>query len=182
MISWTVDQVRPQGSMQLLPETSDKLGSLVRNDGLGHTMQIQNASNIQFSILLSSVVGVHQNEMSRLSEPINNHPYGVKLAWRERQTHNEIYADVFPFLSRNIQRLQQSGKSHMISLDPLTCAAFCNIVSCLAIHSSPLELCFHIMIHLCDAGVDRIFWSMSFIKYLLVQLMVLWNYQTILEP
>jgi hypothetical protein len=24
--------------MQLLPETSNKLGSLVKNDGLGHTM------------------------------------------------------------------------------------------------------------------------------------------------
>jgi hypothetical protein len=50
--------------MQQLPEMSDKLGSLVRNDGLGHTMQTQDASNIQFSVLLSPVVGVHQNEQT----------------------------------------------------------------------------------------------------------------------
>jgi hypothetical protein len=80
----------------------DKLGSSLRTICLGHNMQTQDASNIQFIILLSPVVGVHQNEMSRLGEPINGHPYGVKLAGRERQTHNEIHADVFPFSSRNI--------------------------------------------------------------------------------
>jgi hypothetical protein len=87
--------------MQLLPEMSDKLGPSVRNDGLGHTMQTQDASNIQLNVLLSPVVGVHLNEMSRLGEPIHNHPNGVKLTGRERQTHNEIYADVFPFPGMN---------------------------------------------------------------------------------
>jgi hypothetical protein len=57
----------------------------------------------------------------------------------------------------NIQRLQQSGRSHMISLDPSACVAFYNIVSSLMLHSSPLELCLQIMIHLCFAGVDGIF-------------------------
>jgi hypothetical protein len=38
MISQAVDQMCSQGSMQLLPETSDKLGPSVRNDGLQHTM------------------------------------------------------------------------------------------------------------------------------------------------
>jgi hypothetical protein len=58
--------------MQLFSETGDKLWSSVINDGLGHTMQAQNMSNIQFSVLLSPIVGVHQNEMSRL-ELIDNH-------------------------------------------------------------------------------------------------------------
>jgi hypothetical protein len=83
--------------MQLLPEMSDKLGSSVRNDGLGCTMQTQDASNIQLNILLSPIVGVYWNEMSRLSEPIHDHPNGIILVGRERQTHNEIHADVFPF-------------------------------------------------------------------------------------
>jgi hypothetical protein len=91
--------------MQLLLEMSDKLGSWVEIDGLGHTMQTHDAGNVQLSVLLSPIVGVHQNEMSRLSEPINDLPYGIKLAGRERQTHNEIHVDVFPFSSRNIQRL-----------------------------------------------------------------------------
>jgi hypothetical protein len=38
------------------------------------------------------------------------------------------------------------------------------------------------MIYFCAARVDGIFGSVSFCKYLLVQLMVLWNHQTILEP
>jgi hypothetical protein len=63
---------------------SDKLGSSVKNDSLGHTMETQDLSNIQFSVLLSLVVGVHRNEMYRLGEPINNHPYGVKHVGRER--------------------------------------------------------------------------------------------------
>jgi hypothetical protein len=46
--------------MQLLPEMSDELGTSVRNDGLQHTMQAQDARNKQFSILLSPVAGVHQ--------------------------------------------------------------------------------------------------------------------------
>jgi hypothetical protein len=78
--------------------------------------------------------------------------------------------------------LQQSGRSHMIGLDPLTLVAFCNIVSGLTLHSSPPELRLQIMIHLCAAGVDEIFGSVSFIEYLLVQLMVLWNHETVLEP
>jgi hypothetical protein len=70
--------------MQLLPKMSDKLGTSVRNDGFGHTMQTQDVSNIQLSVLLHHVVGVHRNEMSRLSEPINDHPYGIKLVGGER--------------------------------------------------------------------------------------------------
>jgi hypothetical protein len=38
MISRAVDQTRPQGSMQLLPEASYELGTSIRNDGLRHTM------------------------------------------------------------------------------------------------------------------------------------------------
>jgi hypothetical protein len=181
MIRRTVDQIRSQGSMQLLLEMSDKLRSSVRNDGFGHTKQTHDTSNIQFNVLLSPIVGVHQNEMSGLGEPINDHPDGIKLAGRERETHNEIYVDVIPFLSMNIQRLQQSDRSHMIGLDPLACVAFCNIASSLALHLSPPELCFQIMINLCAAGMDGIFRSMSFIKYLPAQLMVLWNHQAVFK-
>jgi hypothetical protein len=45
--------------MQLLPEASDKLGTSIRNDGLWHTIQTQDARNIQLSLLFSPVEGVH---------------------------------------------------------------------------------------------------------------------------
>jgi hypothetical protein len=71
---------------------------------------------------------------------------------------------------------------HMICLDPSTHVTFCNIASSLTFHTGPPELCFQIMIHLCATWVDGIFGSVSFIRYLLRQTMVLWNHQTILEP
>jgi hypothetical protein len=100
-----MDQMCSQGSMQLLPKMSDKLGPSVRNDGLRHTMQTQDVRNIQFHVLLSPVEGVHRNERSRLGESIDDYPDGTKPAGGERQTHNKIYADVFPFPGRNTQRL-----------------------------------------------------------------------------
>jgi hypothetical protein len=182
MIRRAVDEICPQGSTQLLLEVSNNLGSSIRNDGLGHIMHTQDASNIQFSVFLSPVGGVHRNEMSRLGEPINGHPDRVKHMGNERQTHNEIHADVFPFPGRDIQRVHLFDRSHMIGLDSLTRVAFCNIASSLVLNSSTPELHLQIMIHLHATRVDGIFVSMSFIEYLLTQLMVLWNHQMVLEP
>jgi hypothetical protein len=70
----------------------------------------------------------------------------------------------------------------MISLDPSTRVAFRNIASSLAFYMGPPELCLQIMIHRYAAWLDGLFGSVSFIKYLLAQTMILWNHQTILEP
>jgi hypothetical protein len=168
--------------MYLLPESSDELGPSVRNDGLRHTMQTQDARNIQLSVLFSPIEGVHWNEMSGLGKLIDDYQNGVKLAAGERQSHNEIHTYVFLFPCSNTQRLQKSNRSHMSSLDPSTRVTFRNIASSLVLHMGPPELCLQIMIHCCASRVDGIFGSVSFIKYLLAQLMVLWNHQTILEP
>jgi hypothetical protein len=162
-----MDQMHSQGSMQLLPEASDELRPSVRNDGLRHTMQAQDARNIQFSVLLSHVEGVHRNEMSKLGKSIDDYSNSVKLAVGERRTHNKIHTNVLPFPGRNTQRLHQSSRPHMISFDPSTRVAFRNIVSSLTLHTDPPELCLQILTHLCAARVDRIFGSVSFIKYLL---------------
>jgi hypothetical protein len=84
MISRAVDQTRPQGSMHLLPEASYELGTSIRNDGLQHTMQIQDARNIQLDILFSPVEGVHMNEMSELGKLVDDYPNGVKFVAGER--------------------------------------------------------------------------------------------------
>jgi hypothetical protein len=120
--------------------------------------------------------------MSVLGKPIDDYPDGVILAAGERQTHDEIHTDVFPFSGRNTQRLQHSRMPHMISLDPSTRVAFRNIESSLMFHTGPPELCLQIMIFFCAALVDGIFRSVSFIKYLLAHTMVLWNHKMILEP
>jgi hypothetical protein len=120
--------------------------------------------------------------MSGFGKPIDDYPHGVKLAANERQTHNEIHIDVFPFPDKDTQGLQQSCRPHMISIDHSTRVAFRNIVNSLAFHTDPPELCLEIIIHLCAAWVDGIFESVSFIKYLLAHIMILWNHQMILEP
>jgi hypothetical protein len=69
----------------------------------------------------------------------------------------------------------------MISLDPSTRFTLSNIVSSLTYLMGPPELRLQIMIHLCAAGVNGIFGSVGFIKYLLAQTMVLGNHQAILK-
>jgi hypothetical protein len=76
--------MRPQGSMQLLPEASYDLGTSIRNDGLRHTMQTQDARNIQLGVLFSLVEGVQWNEMSGHGKSVDDYPDGVKLAAGER--------------------------------------------------------------------------------------------------
>jgi hypothetical protein len=61
----------------------------------------------------------------------------------------------------------------MISFDSSTCVTFYNIASDLALHTSTPELRLQIMIHLCSTRVDGIFGRVSFIEYLLAQLVVL---------
>jgi hypothetical protein len=87
--------------MQLLPKMSNELGFSVRDDGVVHIMR----SIYSFSYLLAFVTGMNRNEVSRLRESINNHPNGIILAGSQRQTHDEIYTDVFPLPSRSIQWL-----------------------------------------------------------------------------
>jgi hypothetical protein len=105
-------------------------------------MQTQDVSKVQLGVLLGPEVGVRRNEMSILGESIHNHPYGIILMSRERQTHDEIHVDVFLFPGRNILRLQQSGRPQMICLDPSTRITFCHVASSLARHSSSPELRF----------------------------------------
>jgi hypothetical protein len=64
-------------------------------------MQIHEARNIQLGILFSPVASVHWDEMSGLDKSVDDYPDGVKLAAGERQIHNEIHTDVFPFTGRN---------------------------------------------------------------------------------
>jgi hypothetical protein len=73
---------------------SDKLGPSIRNDGLGHPMQTHDVRNIHLRVLLSPVEVVHRNEMSRLGEPIDNYPDGVKLAGGE--SHIILSCNDFP--------------------------------------------------------------------------------------
>jgi hypothetical protein len=78
--------------------------------------------------------------MSGLGKSVDDYPDEVKLVAGERQTHNEIHTEVFPFPGSNTQRLQQSRRPHMTSLDPSTRVAFRNIANSLTFYMGPPEL------------------------------------------
>jgi hypothetical protein len=145
-----------QRSMHLLPETRNELSSLVRDDGVGDSMQTENVLNVYLCISLGLVTGMNKNEVSRLHESINNLPDRIILTGSQRQTHDEIHIDIFPLPGRSIQWLQQTSKPQMICIDHSTSVAFWHIASSLAFHSCPLELRFQVMIHFGVAGVNRI--------------------------
>jgi hypothetical protein len=57
---------------------------LVRDDSIWHTMQAQNALNVQHCIFPCLVAGTYWNEVGRLDKLINNHPNEIRLAGRPK--------------------------------------------------------------------------------------------------
>jgi hypothetical protein len=55
-------------------------------------------SNVDFNMLLNSILGMNGYEVGRFGESINEHPNQIKLVGSQRQTHNELNADVNPLL------------------------------------------------------------------------------------
>jgi hypothetical protein len=88
--------------MQLLPEASDELGTWTRNDGLRQNTPAQDARNIQFSVLLSPVEGVHRNGMSGLGKSVDDRPNGVQLAAGEDRSR----------IPKKIMPLGSQGMNH----------------------------------------------------------------------
>jgi hypothetical protein len=119
-----MDKMCSEGRMQLLPKASDKLQPSIRDDHLQNSVQAKHVSNVDLSILLNSIFGVDGYEVSGFGESIHDHPNQIKLAGSQRQSHNEIHANVTPLPIRNTQRLQQSSRFHVISLNLLTCITF----------------------------------------------------------
>jgi hypothetical protein len=104
-----MDQMSTQRSMQLLPKTSNELGPLIRADSVGHSMQTQNALNVQLCISLHLVVGMNRNDVRRLHESINNHPDGIILEGSTTGKHATFVSFLYSSISRNINGLYSSS-------------------------------------------------------------------------
>jgi hypothetical protein len=117
-----------------------------------------------------------------LSQAVHDDPYQVVPMRGASQSYNEVHTDVFPFPLGNTQGLLVSGGSQMISLDSSTCVTFGHILHYLSLHSCPLEILLHILIHLVGSRMDRIPQAMSLFHDLAVTLNVLWNHKAVLEP
>jgi hypothetical protein len=82
--------------VQLLPKASNELRPSIRNDRIRNSMQTYHACNIDFSILLDVIVGVHGYEVSIFGESVHNHPNRIILEGSQRQTYNEVHTNVIP--------------------------------------------------------------------------------------
>jgi hypothetical protein len=60
--------------MQLLTKASDKLLPSIRNDRLWNSVQTYHVSDVDLSILLSSVLDVDGYVVSRFGKSVNDHP------------------------------------------------------------------------------------------------------------
>jgi hypothetical protein len=56
--------------------------------------------------------------MIEFGKSVDDYSNGVKLVTGERQLHNKIDINVFPFLNRNTQRWQKSEVAHITSPNP----------------------------------------------------------------
>jgi hypothetical protein len=60
---------------------------------------------VELGILSDPVGGGYKYKVSRLGHAVHNDPYRVVPMRGARQTHDEVYADVFPLPLGNAQRL-----------------------------------------------------------------------------
>jgi hypothetical protein len=113
--------------------------SSIEDDGLRDVVIANNVGYVGLDILFDSVCSGYGYEVGRLGQAVHDDPYRVITTRGARQTHNEVYADVFPFSLRNTQGLQVSGRSQMIGLDPSTDVTLGHIRCYLSVHSSNLD-------------------------------------------
>jgi hypothetical protein len=70
----------------------------------------------------------------------------------------------------------------MTGFNPLASVTLCNIFSNFPLHSGPPKILTMVLVHFGAAWVNRKLGQMGFIKNLLSETMVFWNYDAILEP
>jgi hypothetical protein len=69
-----MDQVSPEGCVQLLPKVNDKLRTSVGDYCLRNSVQAQHTSYVDPRILLNIVIGVNVYEVGGFGESVHNHP------------------------------------------------------------------------------------------------------------
>jgi hypothetical protein len=63
-------------------------------------------SNVDPNILLNSILGVDEYEVSGFGEFIYDHPNRIKLEGQSKQSHNQMHAIIVPLPIWNTQWLQ----------------------------------------------------------------------------
>ncbi|TMW97767.1 hypothetical protein EJD97_005018, partial [Solanum chilense] len=98
-------------------------------------------------IILGSVIKLHRNKVSRLSQSVHHNPYGVMLPPSPRKTNHEVHINGLLLPSRNLNNLSQTTRLKMHCLNLLTIRTLSQIFFNVLLNSiSPINL-LKIMIH-----------------------------------
>jgi hypothetical protein len=94
--------------------------------------------------------------VSFFCESINNNPDGIVTTVGCWKSSDKIHSYFFPFLDRDLQRLQKTGGTLMFCLNALTNVAPGNEECNITLHAMPPKGLLEILIHLGSSGVNGI--------------------------
>jgi hypothetical protein len=83
--------------MKVFPKFRGELGSSIRYDLLGYSMQAHYSGHVQLDKLSSRICHLDRDDMSNLGQSIHDDPYGVIPALAAGQPNYEINSDFFLF-------------------------------------------------------------------------------------
>ena len=106
--------------------------------------------------MIGTVGSADRNKVCHFSKPVDNDPNGIMHTVGLGQADNKVHTNFIPFPLRNSEGLKQSGRSLVLSLDPLTNATFLDKQRDLALHAMPPEFLFEILIHLGPTRVNGV--------------------------
>jgi hypothetical protein len=125
--------------------------------------------SVRHNLLLHSMQTDYK--VTHIGQSIHNYSNGIISQLSSQRSHDKIHGNFFPLPLRHLQRLQQSSRSLMFSLDSLTSVAKSNILGNVSLHSIPPISGLEIMVHLMPSWMNGISRHMCFMKYLILQLL-----------
>jgi hypothetical protein len=108
--------------------------------------------------------------VSYLGQSVHNYPKGIISRLGARQSHDEIYSNLFLLSLRYLRGLQHpSGSLMLVGLDFLIGVTNGNILDNITLHFIPTVGCLEIIVHLIFFWMNGISGLVSLIKYLILQ-------------
>ena len=128
-------------------------------------MTSHNLNNVESRIILGSESRLHRDKVDRLSHSVHNNSYGAMLSPSHQKSNHEVYINVLPFQSRNLNNLSKTARLKIFCLNLLKIRTlghiFCNVL----LHAIPSIDLLNIMIHLCGTWMYGIFETISLYNY-----------------
>ena len=110
-------------------------------------MPSHNINNVEFQIIIGFVSRFHKDKVGRLSNHVQNNPYGFMLSPSLQKTNHEVHTNGLPCQRWNLNNLSKIARLKIFCLNLLTIRKLGHIICNVLLHAiTPIEL-FKIMIH-----------------------------------